>query len=72
MFLDTHVAFEKRAYCSVEGDNIYLVSNDTTKGSPIGAVPGVPSVIPANRKDSVLVHDPGEFTTDPGPRPRPR
>ncbi len=72
MFLDTHVAFEKRAYCSIEDDNIYLVSNDTTKGSPIGAVPGVPSVIPANRKDSVLVHDPGEFTTDPGPRPRPR
>jgi prepilin-type N-terminal cleavage/methylation domain-containing protein len=68
MFLDTHVAFEKRAYCSVEDDNIYLVSNDPTKGSPIGAVPVVPTVVPANRKDSVLVHDPGEF--DQGPRPR--
>ena len=62
MFLDTHVAFEKRAYCSIEDDNVYLVSQDQTKGSPIGAVPGVPSVVPANRKDSVLVHDPGEFT----------
>ena len=61
MFLDTHVAFEKRAYCSVEDDNIYLVSSDATKGSPTGTVPGVPSVVPANRKDSVLVHDPGEF-----------
>jgi prepilin-type N-terminal cleavage/methylation domain-containing protein len=67
MFLDTHVSFEKRAYCSVEDDNIYLVSNDPTKGSPIGAVPGVPSVVPANRKDSVLVHDPGEFTPDVRP-----
>jgi prepilin-type N-terminal cleavage/methylation domain-containing protein len=72
MFLDTHVAFEKRAYCSVEDDNIYLVSQDAAKGSPIGTVPGVPSVVPANRKDSVLVHDPGEFNGTPGPTPRPR
>ncbi len=62
MFLDTHVAFEKRAYCSVEDDNIYLISPDPTKGSPIGTVPVPPTVQPANRKDSVLVHDPGEFT----------
>jgi prepilin-type N-terminal cleavage/methylation domain-containing protein len=63
MFLDTHVAFEKRAYCSVEDDNIYLISNDPTKGSPIGAVPVVPNVVPANRKDSVLVHDPQSIGT---------
>jgi prepilin-type N-terminal cleavage/methylation domain-containing protein len=63
MFLDTHVAFEKRAYCSVEDDNIYLISQDPTKGSPIGIVPVPPTVQPANRKDSVLVHDPGEFGT---------
>ncbi len=62
MFLDTHVAFEKRAYCSIEDDNIYLISNDPTKGSPIGTVPVPPQVVPANRKDSVLVHDPAEFT----------
>jgi prepilin-type N-terminal cleavage/methylation domain-containing protein len=67
MFLDTHVEFEKRAYCSVEGDNIYLISSDSTKGSPIGAVPVPPTVQPANRKDSVLVHDPGEIV--PGGRP---
>jgi hypothetical protein len=69
MFLDTHVAFEKRAYCSIEDDNIYLISQDPTKGSPIGAVPVPPTVQPANRKDSVLVHDPGEFSP-PGPPPR--
>jgi prepilin-type N-terminal cleavage/methylation domain-containing protein len=69
MFLDTHVAFEKRAYCGVEDDNIYLVSNDPTKGSPIGAAPVPPTVQPANRKDSVLVHDPGDIT-NPDPRPR--
>ncbi len=61
MFLDTHVNFEKRAYCSIEDDNIYLISNDPMKGSPIGAVPTGQNVTPANRKDSVLVHDPGEW-----------
>ena len=66
MFLDTHVSFEKRAYCAVEDDNIYLVSNDPVKGSPTGLVPPVPNVNPANRKDSVLVHDPGEFTPSRG------
>jgi len=71
MFLDTHVAFEKRAYCSIEDDNIYLISPDQTKGSPIGAIPGITGATPMNRKDSVLVHDPGEFTP-PGPTPRPR
>ena len=72
MFLDTHVNFEKRAYCSIEDDNIYLVSNNGTKGSPMGTVPTVTAAVPANRKDSVLVHDPGEFTaTGPGTRPRP-
>ncbi len=57
MFLDTHVAFEKRAYCSIEDDNIYLVSSDPTKGSAMGTVPVLPNVVPANRKDSVLIHD---------------
>jgi hypothetical protein len=61
MFLDTHVAFEKRAYCSIEDDNIYLISNVVDKGSPIGTVPVAPAVVPANRKDSVLVHDPDAF-----------
>jgi prepilin-type N-terminal cleavage/methylation domain-containing protein len=63
MFLDTHVNFEKRAYCSIEDDNIYLISNDLTKGSPIGTVPGVGTSTPANRKDSVLVHDPDTWSS---------
>jgi len=62
LFLDSHVEFAKRAYCSVEDDNIYTISRDTTtgKGDIYGngiLVPGT-SCIPANRKDSVLVHDP--------------
>ena len=68
MFLDTHVSFEKRAYCSIEDDNIYLVSTDLTKGSPIGNVPVPPSVQPANRKDSVLVHDPDQFSSSTSSR----
>jgi prepilin-type N-terminal cleavage/methylation domain-containing protein len=71
MFLDTHVAFEKRAYCSVEDDNIYLISSNTSSGSSVGTVPTTSAYTPANRKDSVLVHDTGEFTAG-GPTTRPR
>ena len=58
MFLDTHVTFEKRSYCSIEDDNIYLVSRNPATGDPFGTVPTVPVVTIQNRKDSVLVHDP--------------
>jgi prepilin-type N-terminal cleavage/methylation domain-containing protein len=66
MFLDTHVTFEKRSYCSLEDDNIYTVSTYTDKGDATGKVPFSSSATaanaaPANRKDSVLVHDPGTF-----------
>jgi prepilin-type N-terminal cleavage/methylation domain-containing protein len=61
MFLDTHVQFEKRAYCSVEDDNIYLISADPLKGSPVGTPPAVGAATPSSRKDSVLVHDPDSF-----------
>jgi prepilin-type N-terminal cleavage/methylation domain-containing protein len=70
MFLDTHVSFEKRSYCSVEDDNIYLVSDKTTPvatGSMYGAVPVPPMKdVIKSRKDSVLVHDPSKY---PGRRP---
>jgi prepilin-type N-terminal cleavage/methylation domain-containing protein len=66
MFLDTHVNFEKRSYCSIEDDNIYLISTDLTRGSPIGNVPVPPNVVPANRKDSVLVHDPDTWSAAGG------
>ncbi len=58
LFVDGHVTFEERSYCGLENDNIYLASSDLTSGSSIGMVPVLPMVIPANRKDSVLVHDP--------------
>ncbi len=36
MFLDTHVDFEKRAYCSLEDDNIYTISNIAGSGHAAG------------------------------------
>jgi prepilin-type N-terminal cleavage/methylation domain-containing protein len=71
MFLDTHVAFEKRAYCSVEDDNIYLISQDLTRGSPIGVIPVPGAANPANRKDSVLIHDPDVWSSGGGAAARP-
>jgi prepilin-type processing-associated H-X9-DG protein len=58
LFLDGHVAFEKRSYCGLDSDNIYLISLDAQRGSPIGMVPAWPPALPANERDSVLVHDP--------------
>jgi len=61
LFLDAHVDFEKRAYCSIEDDNVYLISSIADRGSPIGAAPTPSSYQPMNRKDSVLVHDPADW-----------
>ncbi len=67
LFLDNHVEFAKRAYCSMEDDNIYLISPNTNKGSPTGSVP-VPNTNPQpnSRKDSLLIHDPDAW----GPKGR--
>jgi prepilin-type N-terminal cleavage/methylation domain-containing protein len=62
MFLDTHVDFEKRAYCSLEDDNIYTISGNTDKGNALGTVPTISNYQPTNRKDSVLIHDPDTMT----------
>jgi len=64
LFLDSHVEFAKRAYCSIEDDNIYTVSRDTAgKGDILGTMPVVGSGCnPMNRKDSLLVHDPDAIT----------
>jgi prepilin-type N-terminal cleavage/methylation domain-containing protein len=63
LFLDAHVDFEKRSYCSIEDDNVYLISTSTVGGgSPVGNVPTATSYQPANRKDSVLLHDPDAFS----------
>jgi prepilin-type processing-associated H-X9-DG protein len=54
-FIDGHVAFEKRPFCGVNDDNIYTYWD----GEDIqrGAVPVLDSQ-PADRLDSLLVHDP--------------
>jgi prepilin-type processing-associated H-X9-DG protein len=68
LFLDSHVEFAKRAYCAVEDDNIYTISRGTNGGADVYGV-GIPPVgatcVPANRKDSVLVHDTGVTGTTP-------
>jgi hypothetical protein len=59
MYLDTHVTFEKRAYCGVDDDNIYTISTSPDQGDPLGVAPAYsPHLTPGNRRDSVLVHDP--------------
>jgi prepilin-type processing-associated H-X9-DG protein len=66
LFLDGHVNFEKRAFCSLEDDNIYTISDSAVGlGSSFGARPviGRVAVEPRNRKDSLLVHDPSKFGT---------
>ena len=40
------------------GDNIYLISQDPQRGSPVGIIPFPGAATPANDQDSVLVHDP--------------
>ncbi len=64
LFLDSHVEFAKRAFCSLEDDNIYTISNLTGKGAALGLQPtisGRTGVEPANRKDSLLLHDPDKW-----------
>jgi len=57
------VEFAKRAYCSIEDDNIYTVSRDTTKGDIYGVQPIYSTTLaPNSRKDSLLVHDPDVFS----------
>ena len=71
LFLDSHVNFEKRAYCSVEDDNIFTISRNPNTGDEWGTPPnGNASDAPKNRKDTLCVHDPGDFTTDSRPDPR--
>jgi hypothetical protein len=62
LFLDGRVSFEKRAYCGIEDDNIYLISVFPDRGSPLGIVPVPGATTSANDRDSVLVHDPDTWT----------
>ncbi|UCG56852.1 MAG: type II secretion system protein [Phycisphaerales bacterium] len=57
LFLDSHVTFEKRAFCGIEDDNVYTyVMAGATTGSPLGEMPYM-GAVPGCRKDSYLVHD---------------
>jgi len=61
LFLDSHVEFAKRSYCSLEDDNIFTRSTITGKGDPYGTAASTSTDEPANRKDSLLLHDPSAF-----------
>jgi prepilin-type processing-associated H-X9-DG protein len=62
LFLDGHVEFAERAYCSLEKDNVYTVSTLPDRGDIKGIRPTPsPICVPKNRKDSLLVHDPDSF-----------
>jgi len=56
LFMDSHVAFEKRPFCGVNNDNIYT----SWDGGDIriGALPMIGIGGPEDRLDSLLVHDP--------------
>jgi hypothetical protein len=71
LFLDSHVEFAKRAFCSLEEDNIYTISTLVDRGDLKGTMPVPASTCsPRNRKDSVLVQDP--YIGDPFPPARKR
>jgi hypothetical protein len=55
LFLDLHVAQEKRSFCGINDDNIYTFwdGGDIRIGSP----PIVGASEPSDRLDSLLVHD---------------
>jgi prepilin-type N-terminal cleavage/methylation domain-containing protein/prepilin-type processing-associated H-X9-DG protein len=59
LFLDGHVRFEKRPHCAIEDDNVYTISDRPVTGSAMGTPPPASQFSPANKNDSVLVHDPG-------------
>ena len=57
LFLDGHVAFEKRSFCGVQDDNIYTAC---AKNGEIqqGIIPlSSPAVTPLHREDSLLVNE---------------
>jgi prepilin-type N-terminal cleavage/methylation domain-containing protein len=64
LFMDSHVEFATRAYCAIEGDNIYTFLRGGAGYPQIGEPPVVFSSVPGHRKDSLLVHD-GEAETQP-------
>ncbi len=63
VFNDGHVAFEKRAFCGVDKDNIYTFSAGPPKQQ--GNPPVLGESQPQNRIDSLLVQDGDRIQTPP-------
>jgi prepilin-type N-terminal cleavage/methylation domain-containing protein len=68
LFLDSHVAFEKRSFVGIDEDNIYTYyaatnANVKAKGTRAVFFNAAPSII---RADSVLVQEPGEAGSSGG------
>jgi prepilin-type N-terminal cleavage/methylation domain-containing protein len=60
LFLDSHVYFEKRAYCAVDDDNIYTYWLASTKEKRLGTPPSPASGatnVPKGKTDSYLVNN---------------
>ena len=58
LFVDSHVEFEKRAYCGSEDDNIYTFFSQGMEPPQLGQPPVPFMSQPGHRKDSLLLHDP--------------
>ena len=64
LFLDGHVAFEKRSFCGIQDDNIYTACVKTGEIQQ-GITPlSGPAAKPLHREDSLLVNE-GEITKPP-------
>jgi len=68
LFLDIHVGQERTPFCGINDDNIYTFWDGGD--IRIGSVPGIGSE-PADRLDSLLVHDGAGGSTEPT-KPNPR
>jgi hypothetical protein len=55
LYIDSHVDFEKRSFCGIDHDNIYTRWDGEDK---IRGIPPDMTTQPADKKDSLLVHDP--------------
>jgi len=71
LFMDSHVEFEKRAWCGVEDDNIYTFLAQGIGRPEYGEPPIVFTTVPGHRKDSLLVND-GPPGAGGGAAPPPR
>jgi len=58
LFLDSHVAYEKRSFCGVMDDNIYTYWTDPTgRDRQLGSQPMDGSAIPRHKEDSLLLNE---------------